>query len=218
MIRSFMSNAGAVLGGLALSCFTREFFEGEGGGGSGGGAGGGEGGGKGGDDKVTLSKAELKKQQDDAVAAAVDQERKQQAEKDKKAKEEADRKAAEDQGKHKDLYEKEKADRAKDKADADLKLARKDADIALRDYLSEKHPAYAGVAKYIMPLVEITPDMKEADIKKAITTAADQYVKDNPRGTAAGAPRNKKTLNAGEEVPAGEAKKPRISAPLRRAF
>jgi hypothetical protein len=174
--------------------FTREFFEGDAGGAGGGAADPAKEKPKD-DDKVTLTKAQLDKQKADAVQAALDAKKAEDEAAAKKAKEEADRKAAEQKGEHQKLYEAEKAAREKAEADkkaaedaAALKLKNKDADIALRDFLTDKHPDYVKSAPYIRPLITVTADTKDEDLKKAIEKAAEQFVKDNPRRVGTGVP------------------------------
>ncbi len=146
---------------------------------------------------VTLTEEELNGRIQQAAADALkraqdDASKKAQEEADKKKKEEEAeaRKKAKDQNDYKTLYESEQA-RAKEKEQNEaalrLDLRKKDAEIKLRDHLSEKHPEYLGVAKYIMPQVQITADMKDEELAKLVAAAAEQYVKDNPRGKGVGA-------------------------------
>lgn len=131
--------------------------------------------------KFELTPDELAQRVDSGVKAALDK----VAEKSRLEKEEADRKAAEEQGEFKKLLEKEK-DKSGQLAteNRQLKIERD-----LRDHLAEKNPAYIGTAKYIMP--QIAADVSEAELPKAIEKAVGEYVKDNPRQakpTPTGAP------------------------------
>jgi hypothetical protein len=240
MIRSLFNNP------FALTVFTREFFEGDNGGGAGGGAGAGGGTGAGGgaaggkegdkggkkDDKteetVALKKSDLDKQIADSVKSALDKKTAEDAETKKKADEEAARKDAEKKGEHQKLYEQEKAAREKAEKDRDdqvnaakLDARKKDADVMLRDYLSEKHADYAKSATYIRPLITVDLTTKDEDLKKSIEKAVEQFVKDNPRRPTFGTPPSRTSLPAGTKVPEGENKggdQRRVSDPIRRGF
>lgn len=128
------------------------------------------------EDKLTLTKDELQAQIQAALTA--DREKREKAE--AKAREEAERKAAEEQGKFKELADKERAE--KERLAAEVRTLRVAA--TLRDHLAEKHPEYVGTAKYILPLVPADADGDE--LAKAIESAAEQYVKDNPRQAKGG--------------------------------
>jgi hypothetical protein len=148
-------------------------------------------------DKLTLTKAELdaqiqnavKAQQDKADAAA------------KKKQDEADRKAAEEQGKWKELSETEQKRNAELAAENRTLKTR----IALGDHLAAKHPEYVARAKYILPL--IPGDVTDDGLAKAVEDAAAEFVKDNPTQPkgAAGAP---PAPRGGNVKPGGQGNKP----------
>lgn len=139
--------------------------------------------------KIELTEDELNERVSSAVKAAVQKRDAEADAKSKKDREEADRKKAEEQGEFKKLADAERekreaADRERDAARLDKrKLEVKDR---LRDYLAEKHPAYAAAAKWMMPAVEFDLATDDKDIDKRIAAAADAYVKDNPRQTGGG--------------------------------
>jgi hypothetical protein len=124
-------------------------------------------------EKLTLTKAELKAQIDEALRA----EREQAAEDARKEREKKEREELEAKGELQKLLDKEREERAREKAEIRALKIERD----LRDYLATKHPEYASVAKYILP--QIPADTKDADLKAAIEKAAADYVKDNPRET-----------------------------------
>lgn len=148
--------------------------------------------------KVELTQEDLDKQKDEAVQAALkkrdeeDAAKKKQSEDEQKRKDEEEReRKAKEKNDYKALYEQEQAKtREKEQAEASLRLEnkQKDAQILLRDILQEKHPTYAGAAKYILPLVKVTADMSDVQMKDELTRAAEQFVKDNPRQASKGAP------------------------------
>lgn len=155
--------------------------------------------------KIELTEDELQAR----INAALTKEREKRAKDDAKAKEDADRKKAEQDGEFQKLAadaqaKREAAERERDAARLDKrKLEVKDR---LRDYLAEKHPAYATAAKWVMPAVEFDLTTDDKDIDKRIAAAADAYVKDNPRasGTGGGAPGR---TGAGNRAGEGEQKK-----------
>jgi hypothetical protein len=141
---------------------------------------------------VTLTQADLDKRVGDAVDAGIkryqeakDREAAEAAGKEKREKEAEARQKAKEAGDHQRLYESE-AQRNKEleqqAAEKDIELRKTRAEIALRDYLAEKHQAYSGSAKYILATITIGPKMTEADVKTAVEAAAEAFVKDNPRG------------------------------------
>lgn len=122
-------------------------------------------------EKISLTAEELSAKINSALADA------QKKADDKAAKDKADaeRKAAEEQGEFKKI-----ADAEKTRADAaEAKVKASERREALRDYLTEKHPDYASVAKYILPL--IPADVEGEALTKSIAQIASDYVKDNPR-------------------------------------
>lgn len=151
-----------------------------------------KGGGGGGDDKPKDKPADKKPgepTQEEKFAEMLKAERAKweadNATKAREAQEEADRKKAEEEGKWKELADKEKAKAAELAAENRRLRVTND----LRDHLADKHPDYIGVAKYILPT--IPADTKDGDLAAAIEKAAAEYVKDNPRaakGGSGGAP------------------------------
>ncbi len=141
------------------------------------------------DEPLTMSRRELQKLIDDNRKEAEKASEAKAAQRATKDQEERDRKAAEEQGKYKELADKERSE--KEKLAAENRSLR--VGSALRDHLAEKHPEYAGCAKYILPQVPADAD----DTDKAIATATADYVKDNPRtatnpgGAPPAAPGNK---------------------------
>lgn len=140
------------------------------------------------DDKVTLSRAELQQQIDAAVA---ERDRKAEA-KAKKEREDAEAKAAAERGEWQKVAEKAQAEL--DRVAGELR--NRDLAGRVRDYLAEHHAGYVADPKahpetYVLPLLAGLPaDAAPEDVTKAVKTAAEQYVKDNPRATppASGAP------------------------------
>lgn len=126
--------------------------------------------------KLELTEEELQSR----IKSALDDQQKKADQKAQKEREDAERKAAEEQGKFKELADKERAE--KERLAAENRTLR--VSSALRDHLAEKHPEYVGTAKYILPLVPADADGDE--LAKAIESAAEQYVKDNPRQPKSG--------------------------------
>jgi hypothetical protein len=130
--------------------------------------------------KLELTEEEIESR----INARLDAERRKAEDKVKREREEADRKAAEEQGKFKELADAERAKREAAEAENRTLKTR----IALGDHLAAKHPEYVGRAKYILPL--IPADTADDQLAKAVETAAAEFVKDNPvqpKGSA-GAP------------------------------
>jgi hypothetical protein len=132
-------------------------------------------------DKVTLTKAELEAKVNEAAANAVRKANEAAEKKRKDAEDEAARKKAEEQGEYQKLADSEKQKRAAAEQERDAaKLSARKLEVKdkLRDYLAadEAREGYAGVAKYIMPLIEFD------------LTTADQYITDNPRKAVATPP------------------------------
>jgi hypothetical protein len=144
-------------------------------------------------DKVTLTKAELEAKVNEAAANAVRKANEAAEKKRKDAEDEAARKKAEEQGEYQKLADSEKQKRAAAEQERDAaKLSARKLEVKdkLRDYLAadEAREGYAGVAKYIMPLIEFDLTTDDAEIEKRIKAAADQYITDNPRKAVATPP------------------------------
>jgi hypothetical protein len=153
---------------------------------------------------------------EDTVKAAVEVARKQwevdQQKKAAKEKEDAERKAAEEQGKWKELADKERTDR--EKATAELSTMHREnqllkVDRQLRDYLAdETRREYLGNAPDIMLHVEkrLEPDAKPEAVTKLIADEVKAFMDRTPRGLRGnGAP---PAPRAGK-LPAGSALPPR---------
>jgi hypothetical protein len=127
----------------------------------------------------------------DVKAMIADERRKweaEAAEEKRKEKEAADRKKAEDDGRWEELADTERKKReAAETEAANLRLLTRRSDVrdSIRDYLAEHHKEYVGVEKYILPLIDFDLKTDPAEIAKRVKAAADQYVKDNPRGGSA---------------------------------
>lgn len=141
------------------------------------------------------------------LAAAREEGRRQAAEEAeaKAAREKAEREeaAAKEQGKWKEVAE--KAERERDAAR--MESQSRAVDVALRDYLAEKHPAYLPVARYVRPLVAFDAATTPETIAKRVAEAADQYARDNPRTGASAGPGpgpGRSGLPRGTQVPAGQ--------------
>lgn len=133
----------------------------------------------------------------DKVQAAVDAALSAEREKVKKEKEEAARKAAEDEAKKNGEFEKlaDSERQAREKAEqavaaAERRAQQAEVNIALRDHLATAHPDYASNAPDIMLHVaaKLTPDSKPDDIKKIITDEAKAFVERTPRAVVKGTP------------------------------
>jgi Skp family chaperone for outer membrane proteins len=127
------------------------------------------------------------------------------AEDKRKEKEAADRKKAEEDGRWEELADAERKKReAAETEAANLRLLTRRSDVrdSIRDYLAEHHKEYVGVEKYILPLVDFDLKTDPAEIAKRVKAAADQYVKDNPRGGSSGVI---PARGAGNKIPASEA-------------
>lgn len=178
--------------------------------------------------KIELTEEELTARLEAHAEAKLVKEREAAAKKAQAEKEEAERVKAEKDGEFKTLAEKDRQarERAEQERDAArLETKRLSVKDSLRDYLAEKHGAYVTAAKWIMPAIEFDLKTDEAEIAKRIATAADEYVKDNPRqASAGGAPG---AIGKGQRATAGE--KPKqdekangaergYSLPARRGF
>lgn len=156
---------------------------------------GGEGGGAGGKEKkdekkdppkLELTQADLDAQKQAAVEAALQKERNDAATQKKKDEAAAAEKKAKEDGDLqalKDAADEKRITAESERDEANMKARTLEVKDKLRDHLAEKHPEYVAVAKYIMPLITFDLKTDDNDIDKSITTATDQYVKDNPRKT-----------------------------------
>lgn len=141
--------------------------------------------------KIQVTRAEFDELVQRRVDAALKKSTEAAAAKELKDKEERERKEQEAQGKFRELADAER--KAKEEADeraaaAELKARTLEVKDKLRDALAKDHPDYVGVASYIMPLIEFNADTDDAAIDKLIKAAADKFVADNPRRTNSGPP------------------------------
>jgi hypothetical protein len=137
--------------------------------------------------KIELTEAELQQR----IDAALKKERDAAESARRREKEESDRKKAEEQGEFQKLAqaEREKREQAERERDERAMAVRKlEVKDMLRDYVAEKHTAYAAAVRYMLPLVEFDTGTDDAEVKKRIAAIADQYVKDNPRTGGSGVP------------------------------
>jgi hypothetical protein len=119
------------------------------------------------------------------------------------AKAEADRAAAEKAGEFEKLYADEKVARTKAETDAQAEITRLTAEIRFRDaersllaVLSDKHPAYVGKLRWMLPVLHEEmargQDADEGALDAMVKKIASDYVKDHPaqadgRGAPGGA-------------------------------
>lgn len=130
--------------------------------------------------KIELTAEELDAKIQAAVADRDKAHEKKLADDKAKADEEAARKRGEFEGIAKTEQTKREA--------AEFELKKRDVKDAVAEYLRANHKEYAasGVEKYIMPQVEFDAKTPQDDIAKRVKSAADQYVKDNPRAVGKG--------------------------------
>lgn len=151
-------------------------------------------------DKVTLTKAELKQQIEDALKA----EREAAAETARKAKEAADAEALTAEAKKKGDYEAlEKAANERTAA-AERRAQLAEVNIELRDHLAKTHGDYLANAPDIMLHVQgkLAADAKTVDITKLIAEEAKAFVERTPREKKSGGlPGNKRSADTGGPNP-----------------
>jgi hypothetical protein len=139
-------------------------------------------GGAGGNDetKVTLSETELRRREE----AAAQRVRDDLAAERRREEEKAEREKAEKDGDNKRLLDLERSKREEKERELDqVKLDNKKLKVKddLRNYIGEKHAAYAGCANWIFNGLEFDLKTSDADIEAQIKKVVEKYVADNPR-------------------------------------
>jgi hypothetical protein len=158
--------------------------------------------------KIELTEEELNARLESAKTAEREEAKRQRD----AEKQEAERETAKNQGEFQKLYEGEQTTNKKLQAERDalaLDLRREKVYARLRDHLAATTPEYLSAAKYMQPLLNVTPELSDAEADKQIKAVSEQYVKDNPRSAKMGAA---PPSPAGNRVPAGAKTAPRIQS------